>query len=116
MRITWENLGRLKTRHIAVFWTHCKSELQSSRWEMTSTWTRSCDAFVTNDWILQMLLRGNLQDQATAGMLGMQDGLLSRIKPRFLAVDEGDTVTSLTVTDRSIQGQSFPGMERSSVL
>ena len=31
-------------------------------------------------------------------------------------VDEGDTVTSLTVTDRSMQGQSFPGMKMSSVL
>ena len=48
-------------------------------------------------------------------MLGAQDSLLSRITPRFLVVDEGDTMTSLTVTDRSMQGQSIPRM-KSSVL
>ena len=51
--VLWENLGRLKTRCTAVFWIRCnclvaeagspvKSELQWSRWEMTSAWTRSC--------------------------------------------------------------------------
>ena len=39
-----------------------------------------------------------------AEMLGMQDSQLLRIKPRFLAVDEGDTVVSSTVTDRSREG------------
>ena len=48
-------------------------------------------------------------------MLGAQDSLSSRITPRFLVVDEGDTMTSLTVTDRSMQGQSIPRM-KSSVL
>ena len=43
-------------------------------------------------------------------------GQSPRITPRFLATDEGDTVTSSTVTDRSIGGQSYPGMQRSSVL
>ena len=49
-------------------------------------------------------------------MLGVQDSPLSRVTPRFHAVDEGDTVMSSTMTDRPMGGQSFPGMKRSSVL
>ena len=40
-------------------------------------------------------------------LLGMQDSLLSRMKPRFLTVDEGDTVMCLTGTDRSVEKFSF---------
>ena len=40
---------------------------------------------------------------------------LSGIEPRFLAVDDSVIMTS-TVLDRSIRGQSFPGMKRSSFL
>lgn len=57
----------------------------------------------------------NLQDQATAVMLRVQNSL-SRIMPRFLAVDDGDTVTSLIVPDKSMRGQCFSGMKGSSVL
>ena len=49
-------------------------------------------------------------------MFGVQDSLSSRITHRFLTVDEGDTVTSMTVTDWSMRGQSFPGIRKSSVL
>ena len=64
-----------------------KSELQMSRWEMTSAWTRSCVAsFVRKDRILRMLLRANLKYQATAVMLGAQDSPALRITPRFLTV------------------------------
>ena len=90
-----------------------KRELHLSRWEMTSAWTRSIDA---KDQILRMLSRANLQDRAMAVMLRVQDSPLSRITPRFLAADEGNTVTSSTVTDRSMWGQSFPGMKRNSSL
>ena len=76
-----------------------KRELHLSRWEMTSAWTRSIDA---KDQILRMLSRANLQDRAMAVMLRVQDSPLSRITPRFLAADEGNTVTSSTVTDRSM--------------
>ena len=48
------------------------------------------------------VVEANLQDQAKAVMLGMQDNLSSRITLRFLAVDESDTVVSLRVTDRSM--------------
>ena len=59
-----------------------------------------------------------MQDWATAGMLGVQDSLSSRIMlvRRFLAVDIGDNVTSSTVIDRSMRGQFFPQMKRISVL
>ena len=56
-----------------------------------------------------MLYRANLQDWPTALMLGIQDSLLLRIAPRFLTVDEGDILKSLTVTYRSMRGQHFPG-------
>ena len=42
-------------------------------------------------------------------MLEVQDSLLFRIMPRFLAVKDEDTVRSSTVTDRSMCGQYFPG-------
>ena len=45
--------------------------------------------------------------EGTSAGLGVQDTLWFRINPRFLTVDEGDTVMSSTVTDRSIRGQSF---------
>ena len=38
------------------------------------------------------------------------------VQPRFLTVNEGETVTSSTVTDRSMWGKSFPAMKSSSVL
>ena len=41
---------------------------------------------------------------------------MTSVWPRFLAVDEGDTVMSSTVTNRSMRGQSFSRMKRSSVL
>ena len=44
-------------------------------------------------------------------MLGSQDSLSPRITPTFLAVSEGNTLTSSTVTDRSMRRQSFPGMK-----
>ena len=82
-----------------------------------STWTRSCFAsFVRMDRILGMLYRANLQDWVTAVMLGVQDSPSSRSIPRFPAVNKGDTMTYSMVTDRSMRGQSFPGMKRSSVL
>ena len=62
------------------------------------------------------LKRATLQDWAKAVMLGAQDSLLLSITPRFLAVDGGDTVTSLTVSDGSMRMQSLSGMMRSSVL
>ena len=37
-------------------------------------------------------------------ILGVKDSLLLRIMPRFLATDEGDTMTSSTLIDRSMQG------------
>lgn len=46
---------------------------------------------------------------------GVKDSLLLRIESRFLAVTEGDTKMSSTVTE-SMQGQSFPWMMMSSVL
>ena len=53
---------------------------------MTSAWTRSCIApSVRKDWILQMLESANLQDWATAVMLGAQDSPTSRITPRMKA-------------------------------
>ena len=55
-------------------------------------------------------------EHKSALMLGVQDSPSSRITPRFLAVDEDNTVTSSTVTDRSMRELSFPGMKRSSVL
>ena len=45
--------------------------------------------------------------------LGAQDSPSSRITSRFVAIDEGLTVKSLTGTYRSMRGQSFPGMKRS---
>ena len=40
-----------------------------------------------------------MQDRATAVILGVQNSLSLSITPRFLAVSEGDTVMSSTVTD-----------------
>ena len=62
------------------------------------------------------VVEGNLKDCAAAEILGARDSWLSSITPRFLAVTEGDTVTSSTLTDKSLRWQSFPGMKRSLVL
>ena len=80
-------------------------------------WTWSCVAsFVGKDQILQMLLRANLQDGAKAVTLVAQDCPSSRITPWFFTVNERNTMTSSTGTDRSMRGQSLPGIKRSSVL
>ena len=54
-----------------------------------------------------MFSRANLQDQATAVMLGQS------IVEDYTQVP---IMTAWTVTDRSMQGQSFPRMKKSSVL
>ena len=48
-------------------------------------------------------------------MLGVKDSPSSRITPRFLTMDEGETVTSAMI-DRSMREQSFTEMKRSLVL
>ena len=52
----------------------------------------------------------------SAVMLGVQDSPLSRIMSGFLAIKEGDTVTSSTVTDRYMYGQSFSRLKSSVLL
>ena len=64
-------------------------------------------SLVRKDQILGMFKRANLQDRATAVILRAQDSPLLRITPRFLIIDEGDTVTS--VTYKSMQGSLSQG-------
>ena len=51
---------------------------------------------------MRMLQKATLQDQAIAVMLDAQDSPSSRIMPGFIAVYEGNNMTSLTLTDRSV--------------
>ena len=78
---------------------------------MTSAWTKSCVA----SFVKERLDPEDIVEGKSAGLRNSNDSRLLRIMPRFLAIN-GDTVTSSTMTERSIRGQSFPGMRRSSVL
>jgi hypothetical protein len=48
-------------------------------------------------------------------MFGENDRVLSRVTLRFFALWEGDTLELLTVMERSLSGQAFPGRKSSSV-
>ena len=77
---------------------------------MTSAWTWSCVACFEERPDPADIVEGKSAE------LGVQDSLSSKITPRVLPIDKGDTVTSSTMIDRSMWGQSLPGIKRSSVL
>ena len=67
----WWNWGWLNTRRAAAFWICCRgliaqagspawSELQESRWEMTSAWTRSWAASLVTKGLIQRIFFSSL--------------------------------------------------------
>ena len=62
-----------------------------------------------------MLKGKNLQDRVTALMFAENDMVLSKVRPRFFALWEGNTVELSTVIERSLSGQAFPWRKNSLV-